>query len=201
MRSGDVVTATVKERVTTLVGVLGTEADHAAAAELMPLVYDELRALARRYLRAENPGHTLQPTALVHEAYLKLVDQTRVDWRGRSHFRAVGAQAMRRILVDHARRHATEKRGGGRRRVTLSHVPVPDAASMDLADVIALEAGLKELATLDARQARVLELRFYGDLPIGEIGAIVGVSKRTVEGDLAHGRAWLRRRLATKEGA
>jgi RNA polymerase sigma factor (TIGR02999 family) len=200
MRSGDVVTATVKERVTTLVGVLGTEADHAAAAELMPLVYDELRALARRYLRAEHPGHTLQPTALVHEAYLKLVDQTRVDWQGRSHFRAVGAQAMRRILVDHARRHAAEKRGGGRHRVTLSDVPVRDAASMDLADVIALEAGLQELATLDARQARVLELRFYGDLPIGEIGAIVGVSKRTVEGDLTHGRAWLRRRLAIKEG-
>jgi RNA polymerase sigma factor (TIGR02999 family) len=199
MRSGDVVTATVKERVTTLVGVLGTEADPSAAAELMPLVYDELRALARRYLRAEHPGHTLQPTALVHEAYMKLVDQTRVDWRGRSHFRAVGAQAMRRILVDHARRHAAEKRGGGRRRVTLFDVPVPDAARMDLADVIALEMGLQELAVLDARQARVLELRFYGDLPVGEISAIVGVSKRTVEGDLTHGRAWLRRRLASKE--
>ena len=168
-----------------------------AASELMPLVYQELKGLARRYLASERGGHTLQPTALVHEAYLKLVDQTRVSWQGRSHFRAIGAQAMRRILVDHAREKGAEKRGGGRNQVTLSGLPDPAGGgdSIDLTEIITLEEALEELEALDPRQAQALVLRFYGDLPVAEIAEVLGLSKRTVEGDLAHGRAWLRRRL------
>ncbi len=192
----------LSDSVTALIGGLGVgEAPPPkVAAELMPLVYEELRGLARRYLRSERRDHTLQPTALVHEAYLKLVDQTRVSWQGRSHFRAIGAQAMRRILIDHAREQGAEKRGAGRYQVTLSGLPHAAGGqdSIDLTEVIVLEEALLELGELDPRQARALELRFYGDLPVAEIAEVLGVSKRTVEGDLAHGRAWLRRRLSRK---
>jgi len=192
------------ETVTALIGGLGIGETPSsdAAAELLPLVYEELKGLARRYLASERRDHTLQPTALVHEAYLKLVDQTRVSWQGRSHFRAIGSQAMRRILIDHAREQGAEKRGGGRRQVTLSGLPDParGEGSIDLTDIIVLEDALLDLAEIDPRQARALELRFYGDLPVAEIAEVLGVSKRTVEGDLAHGRAWLRRRLARAEG-
>ncbi len=191
------------ETVTALIGGLegGEGPSPDAAAELMPLVYEEMRGLARRYLASERQDHTLQPTALVHEAYLKLVDQTRVSWQGRSHFRAIGAQAMRRILIDHAREYGAEKRAGGRHQVTLSGLPdrAGDGDSMDLTEVIVLEQALQELEGLDLRQAKALELRFYGDLQVAEIADVLGVSKRTVEGDLAHGRAWLRRRLRRGE--
>jgi RNA polymerase sigma-70 factor, ECF subfamily len=167
--------------------------DKRAADQLLPLVYDEFRALARHYLNQERPNHTLQPTALVNEAYMKLVDQTRVDWQGRSHFFAVAAQAMRRILVDHARAHQRDKRGGGRARVTLDE-SVALSPEKDQ-DVLALDEALEKLAQLDARQAKVVELRFFGGLSVEEVAEALGVSKRTVEGDWTFARAWLAREL------
>ncbi len=167
--------------------------DQRAADKLLPLVYDEFRALARHYLSQERHNHTLQPTALVHEAYLKLVDQTRVDWQGRSHFFAVAAQAMRRILVDHARSRQREKRGGGRARVTLDEAVALSPQKDE--DVLALDEALEKLAKLDARQAKVVELRFFGGMNVEEVAAALSVSKRTVEGDWTFARAWLSREL------
>ena len=195
-------TATSTSRVTELVGRLGAGEPRPdeVARELVPLVYDELRRIAGSYLAHERPGHTLQATDLVHEAWLRLVDRSRVDWRGRSHFRAVAAQAMRRILVDHARRKGAVRHGGGRQRVTLgtSQMPGPsDGANFD--DVLAVHQALEALAVLDSRQARVLELRFFAGLSMEEIAEVIGVSKRTVEGEWAHGRAWFRARLAGAE--
>jgi RNA polymerase sigma factor (TIGR02999 family) len=163
------------------------------ADQLLPLVYDELRALAGHYLGGERAGHTLQPTALVHEAFVRLAQQSRVDWQGRSHFLAVGAQAMRRILIDHARGRGCAKRGGEGRRVPLDRldpaVPVPPS------DLLALGEALERLAELDPRQARVVELRCLGGLNMDEVAGELGVSKRTVEGDWKMARAWLRRAL------
>jgi RNA polymerase sigma factor (TIGR02999 family) len=167
-----------------------------SAERLAPLVYEELRGLARRYMASERAGHTLQPTALVNEAYLRLVDQTRVDWRGRTHFFAIGARMMRRVLVDHARGGLREKRGGGLQRVTLS--AALDARSGDTLapdELLELHRALERLATLDERQARIVELRYFGGLTMEEIAAHLGVSKRTAEGDWTHARAWLRREL------
>jgi len=168
--------------------------DASAAARLMPLVYADFRALARRHLAQERLGHTLQPTALVHEAFLKLVDQSRVNWHGRTHFFAVGAQAMRRVLVEHARARKRDKRGGGARRVVLDDgvATVQDRP----ADLLALDEALERLARLDERQARVVEYRFFGALEMGEIASALGVSKRTVEGDWRVARAWLHRELS-----
>ncbi|MGA2582567.1 MAG: sigma-70 family RNA polymerase sigma factor [Tepidisphaeraceae bacterium] len=163
------------------------------AAKLMPLVYDEFRALAARQLRKERPDHTLQPTALVHEAYLKLIDQTRVDWQGRTHFFAVGAQAIRRILVDHARQHKRQKRGGGAARVTLDDAVA--LAPQRQEEIIALDEALEKLAKLDARQAQVVEMRFFGGMSVEEVASSLNVSKRTVEGDWTMARAWLLREL------
>jgi RNA polymerase sigma factor (TIGR02999 family) len=164
-----------------------------AASKLMPLVYDEFRALAARHLRRERADHTLQPTALVHEAYLKLIDQTRVDWQGRTHFFAVGAQAIRRILVDHARQRKRQKRGGGAGRVALdeSVALAPQRAE----EILALDDALEKLAKLDARQAQVVEMRFFAGMNVDEVAGVLGVSKRTVEGDWTMARAWLLREL------
>lgn len=163
------------------------------AKKLMPLVYNELRDLAARYLRAERRGHTLQPTALVHEAFMRLVDQSRVDWKGRTHFYAVGAEAMRRILIDHARARGRGKRGGGWQRVVLDEAEMPE----DLRDVdlLALHDALEALAALDKQQARIVELRFFGGLTVEEVAHVLGVSKRKVEGDWTHAKAWLRSAL------
>jgi RNA polymerase sigma factor (TIGR02999 family) len=182
-------------------GLGGTEgADRASAEELLPLVYDELRQLARRYLNRERPGHTLQPTALVHEAYIKLVDQSRVDWQGRTHFFAVGARVMRNLLIDHARAKGRAKRGGGRHRVTLAEGMTPFASGeLDVDQLLAVNEGLERLAELDPRQAKVVELRFFGGLTVPEVALVLGVSQRTVEGDWTHARAWLRRELSRKE--
>jgi len=174
-------------------------ADRASAEDLLPHVYDELRMLARRYLSRERPGHTLQPTALVHEAYIKLVDQSKVDWQGRTHFFAVGAKVMRHLLIDHARGKGRAKRGGGRQRVTLADGMTPfGGRELDAEDLLALNEGLDRLAELDARQAKVVELRFFGGLTVPEVALILEVSQRTVEGDWAHARAWLKRELSRR---
>jgi RNA polymerase sigma factor (TIGR02999 family) len=168
-----------------------------AAEELMAVVYDELRGLARGYLRRERSDHTLQPTALVHEAYLRLADQDRVSWRGRSHFFAVGAQMMRRLLVDHARSRRRVKRGGDWQRVTLARGGAPlSGHGLDRDQLLALDQALEKLAGLDRRQARIVELRFFAGLDVAEVAAVLGVSKRTVEGHWTHARAWLKRELA-----
>ncbi len=168
----------------------------AAAAELLPLVYDELRVLARKYLRGERGGHTLQPTALVHEAFMRLVDQTSIDWKGRTHFLAVSAQAMRRVLIDHARGRGRRKRGGDWERVVLDDVVAPDG--LENVDALALNDVLEELAALDEFQARIVELRFFGGLTVEEAALVLGTSKRKVEGEWTHAKAWLRARLSTE---
>ncbi len=159
----------------------------------MPLVYDELRALAQSYLNRERPDHTLQATALVHDAYVRLIRQEDVEWKNRAHFFAVAAQAIRRILVDHARGHQRQKRGGGRERVRLDEdVAVLDERDIDL---IALDEALEKLAHLRERQARIVELRFFGGLELKEVAEFLGVSPRTVTGDWQMARAWLRREM------
>ncbi len=167
------------------------------AAELLPLVYSELRQLAASYLKRERDGHTLSPTALVHEAFLRLVDQSRVDWKGKTHFLAVGADAMRRILIDHARARKRDKRGRDWRRVAFDHA-VADLAILDV-DLVDFRDSLEALAALDKRQARVVELRLFAGLSMDEIATVLQVSKRTVEGDWTHARAWLRDRLGSDQ--
>jgi RNA polymerase sigma factor (TIGR02999 family) len=164
-----------------------------APARLMPLVYDELRRLADHYLRRERPDHTLQPTALVHEAYLRLIDQTRVDWQNRAHFFGVAAQLMRRILVDHARRHQAEKRGGFRQKLTLDEA-VDYSQTRDV-DLVRLDEALTALAQFDERQSRVVELRFFGGLTIEETAEALAVSPATVKVDWSMAKAWLRREI------
>lgn len=168
--------------------------DPSRAEDLLPLVYEELHSLAQRYLRREAVGHTLQPTALVNEAYLRLVDQTRVQWQSRTHFFAVGAKIMHRLLIDHGRNKKRAKRGGGWLRITLA----PEVAPMPGVefDAIAIHDAIKKLASLDERQAKMVELRFFSGLSMSEIAEILGVSKRTVEGDWTHARAWLKRHLS-----
>ncbi len=170
-----------------------TAGEASAVNQLLPLVYDELRALAETYLKRERPDHTLQATALVHEAYVRLVKQEDVQWQNRAHFFAVAAQAIRRILVDHARGHAREKRGGDRQRLALDE-EVAARPGHDL-DLLALDEALHKLAGLDSRQAQIVELRFFGGLGLREVAEFLGVSPRTVDGDWAMARAWLRREL------
>ena len=188
-----------KERVTAIVaGLSCDDAEPAVSAEeLLPLVYDDLRRRAALYMRRERLGHTLQPTALVHEAYLKLVDQSRVDWRGRTHFFAVGANVMRRLLIDYARGRGREKRGGGLQRVTLADsLPSSKETDLDLEQLSSLNDALEELARLDERQANIVELRFFAGLKMEEVAHVLGVSKRTAESDWMHARAWLKRELS-----
>ncbi len=164
------------------------------AHELLPLVYEELKALASAQFLRERAGHTLEPTALVHEAYLKLADLTQIDWQGRTHFIAVGAIQMRRVLVDHARRRDAVKRGGSLQRVTLYEGAAPDMG--DNVDVLALDEALEKLGETDARQARIVELRIFGGLTNEETAGVVGVSPRTAAGDWRMAKAWLKRELA-----
>ncbi len=164
-----------------------------AASRLMPLVYDELRALAARYMAQERAGHTLQATALVNEAYLKLIDQSRIDWKGRAHFFAVAAETIRRILVDHARQHLAAKRGGSARRLTLSDATGPPEA--DPLDLLDLDEALDRLGELNERHGKVVELRFFGGLSVDETAHVLEVSPQTVGADWRMARAWMRQRL------
>jgi RNA polymerase sigma-70 factor, ECF subfamily len=173
--------------------VRASQGDESAVNHLLPLVYDELRALAENYLRCERPDLTLQATALVHEAYLRLIKQEEVQWQNRAHFFAVAAQAIRRILVDHARGHARQKRGGDRERVRLDEeVAVLPERDVDL---VALDEALVKLAELHPRQAQIVELRFFGGLSLRDVAEVLKVSPRTVDGDWSMARAWLRRAL------
>lgn len=169
------------------------EGDDSAVKRLMPLVYDELRALAASYLRHERPDHTLQATALVHEAYVRLIKQEDVEWHNRAHFFGVAAQAIRRILVDHAKGRSRAKRGGGHHRLRLDEgVALFDAPNQDL---LALDRALKKLAAVHGRAARVVELRFFGGLNREEVAEFLRISLRTVADDWRLARAWLRREL------
>jgi RNA polymerase sigma factor (TIGR02999 family) len=168
--------------------------DQAALEKLMPLVYSELRRLASNYLRRERAEHTLQPTALVNEAYLKLVDQRNAKWQNRAHFFGISAQLMRRILVDHARQHQAVKRGGSQQQ-RISITSVEKFAQEPEVDLLALNEALDELAHMDAQQSRIVELKFFGGLSIEEIGEVLGIGHATVERDWKMARAWLRRQL------
>jgi RNA polymerase sigma factor (TIGR02999 family) len=170
------------------------QGDKEAAERVFPLVYDQLRRLAARQLRHERRGHTLQPTALVHEAYLRLAGQRAPEWPDRAHFFAMAAGVMRHVLVDHARRNRAAKRGGSACRVSLDEAAAA-GPPLEL-EVIALDEALQELATLDADQARIVELRFFGGLTVEEAAAVLGVSAATVQRDWRTARAWLYRRIA-----
>jgi RNA polymerase sigma factor (TIGR02999 family) len=170
--------------------------------ELFTAVYAELRRLAASYLMRERGGHTLQATALANEAYLRMIDQSRVAWRGRTHFFAVAAQAMRRVLVDHARARLREKRGGDLERVTFVEEVSPDLGDeCGFEDVLALDEALTKLAALDRRQAKLVEQRFFGGLSVEEAAAELGISPRTAEADWTHAKAWLSRALTEIRGA
>ncbi len=167
--------------------------DQKALDRLTPLVYEELRHQAARYLRRERPGHTLQTSALINEAYLRLVDAQDVDWQNRAHFFAIAANLMRRILVEHARRRDADKRGGSKVMVQLDEaLAVADESGVDL---LAIDEALERLAITDAQQARVVELRFFSGLTVEETASALGVSPKTVKRDWSVARAWLRREI------
>lgn len=174
--------------------------DEGALNDLMPIVYGELRRQARRALRREAEGHTLQPTALVHEAYLRLIDQRRAHWESRTQFFAVAAQVMRRVLVDHARTRRRAKRGGGATQVTLADVAASEGPAGDMdatsVDALDLDEALTRFAALDPDKARLVELRYFAGLSIPEAAAALGVSPATVGREWAVARAWLRRELS-----
>jgi RNA polymerase sigma-70 factor (ECF subfamily) len=166
-----------------------SQGDKAALDQLVPLVYPELRRLAKRHMNRENPAHTLQTSALINEAYLKLVDQQGVDWQNRAHFFAVAAQVMRHILIDHARRHHYDKRGAG-----APHVPLDEAAITQkerAAQLVALDEALSALAALDARKSQIVELRFFGGLNADETAEVMKISPSTIQREWRAAKAWL----------
>lgn len=167
--------------------------DKAAFEQLMPVVYDELRRIARRHMSRETASHTLQTTALVNEAYLRLINQQNVDWQNRAHFFAVAARVMRCLLVDHARARAYEKRGGGALQVSLNE-ELASAPELSL-DVLALDEALERLASVDARKSRIVELRFFGGLSVEETAEVLEVSAITVKREWLKAKAWLFREL------
>ncbi len=169
--------------------------DPRAVSRLLPLVYVELRKLASHLMRRERRGHTLQPTALVHEAYVRLIDNTRIDWQGKTHFLAIAAKEMRQILVQHARAHKARKRGAGATRVTLDEnvVPTPERTF----DVLAVDEALDKLSALSPRQGQVVELRYFAGLSVNEAAYALGVSERTVKQDWQVAKTWLMRELTS----
>ena len=170
-----------------------SDGNQSALDELYPLVYEELHKLARRYMSRERKGHTLQTTALINEAYVRLVDQKNVHWANRSHFFAISAQIMRRILIDHARRHAYAKRGGGAQQVSLEEVAI--VAREQSSEILRLDEALKILAKMDPRRCHVVELRYFGGLSNEEIAGVLKVSENTVTRDWNLARAWLYQQL------
>ena len=171
-----------------------SQGDQQALDRLIPVVYGELRRLASRHLRRERADHTLQTTALIHEAYLKLIEQRNVQWQNRAHFFGIAARLMRRILVDYARSKDASKRGGGEIHLALDEA-LDEAEAQD-ADLIALDDALTSLASFDSRQSRIVELRYFGGLTIEETAEAIGVSPATVEREWNLARAWLRRELS-----
>lgn len=186
------------ETVTALL-VKWSHGDQKALDKLMPLVYSELRRLANNYLRRERQNHTLQPTALVNEAYLKLVDQRNARWQNRAQFYGVAAQLMRRILVDHARQHQAAKRGGTEQQrlsiTSAGQMGGHQSANEPAVDILALHEALEELAAIDPQQGRIVELKFFGGLSIEETAQVLEIGHATVERDWKMARAWLRRKL------
>lgn len=169
------------------------DGDEAALQELVPIVHEELRRLARRQMAGERPGHTLQPTALVNEAYLRLVDIKQMQWQNRAHFFAMGARLMRRILVDFARSRGYQKRGGGAKQVSFTEAL--EVAEGQPTDVVALNDALEALADVDERKSRVVELRFFGGLSVEETAEVLNVSRETVKRDWKFAKMWLLRHL------
>ncbi len=169
--------------------------DAAAAEQLFPLVYSELRALAASFFARQAPGHTLQPTALVHEAYFRLARNESVEWESRAHFMAVAASAMRQILINHAREKGAAKRGGAAHRVTLDEAVTPGKWDDSDLDLLAVDTALQKLAELSERQARIVELRFFSGLTIAEAAHVLGIGTTTVEDDWRLAKAWLQREL------
>jgi RNA polymerase sigma factor (TIGR02999 family) len=173
------------------------QGDRAAFDELVPLVYDELRRLARHFMRREREGHTLQTTALVNEAYVRLVDQRSVRWQNRAHFFAIAAQLMRRILVDHARSRRYAKRGGEARQVSFDEAAI--VSRERCAELVAVDDALTDLAARDPRKSQIVELRFFGGLNIEETAEVMGISPTTVQREWRSAKAWLYQ--AIREGA
>lgn len=171
--------------------------DEQALEKLLPLVNSELRRLASHYMRRESPGHTLQTSALVNEAYLRLIDQQQVRWQNRAHFFGIAAQLMRRILIDHARRHHYAKRGGGAPQVSLDETAV--VSQERAAELIAVHEALEQLATFDPRKSRIVELRFFGGLNLDETAEVMELSPRTVQREWRAAKAWLYRMLSPEE--
>ena len=172
--------------------VAWSNGDRAALDELIPLVYDELRRLASRYMRRESKGHTLQTSALINEAYLRLVDQKKVEWQNRAHFFGVAARLMRQILVDHARSRSRAKRGGGAQMVTLAEQLV---LYKEAADVIALDDALNNLAEMDPRKSQIVELKCFSGLTTDEVAEVLKITSRTVEREWRKAKAWLNRAI------
>ena len=170
--------------------------DKAALDKLMPLIHEELRRLAHHYMSHERPGHTLQTTALINEAYLRLVNRKAVHWQNRAHFFAIAATLMRSLLVDHARSHAYAKRGGDARKITIDEAMI--VSQERAAEVVALDDVLKQLAIFDPQQSRIVELRFFGGLTIDETAEVLGLSAATIKREWSTARAWLYRELNKK---
>ncbi|HWW75143.1 MAG TPA: sigma-70 family RNA polymerase sigma factor [Pyrinomonadaceae bacterium] len=177
--------------------VAWSDGDHAALERLLPLIERELHRIARQYMRRESPGHTLQTTALVNEAYFRLIDQKSVRWQNRAHFFAIAAKIMRRILLNYARDRQRAKRGGGAVQVSLSEVAV--ASEEKSAELIALDEALERLAAEDERKSRVVELRYFGGLSVAETAEVLGVSAVTVARDWKMAKAWLAREIRNAE--
>jgi len=173
------------------------EGDKAALDKLLPLVDEELRRLASRYMRRENPGHTLQTSALVNEAYLRLVEQKSVHWQNRAHFFGIAAQLMRRILVDHARSHQYAKRGGGAQKVALDEAAM--LTQERAAELVALHEALTELSGMDERKGRIVEMKFFGGLTTEEVAEVLRVTPRTIEREWRKAKAWLHHAISKEE--